>query len=115
MAWDGSNDGRREVAVNPSGRATLGQNVSARLKDLAFAELLPTPRAYDCKGGVTRHNSHYQGSNLKDFAHAKFRPDLTLKTSLLNPLYVAEMMGFPLEWLTLPFIGDDSGSGSSKL
>lgn len=30
-------------------------------------------------------------------------------TSQLNPLFVAEMMGFPREWLTLPFLGRNGG------
>lgn len=33
-------------------------------------------------------------------------------TSQLNPLYVTEMMGYPLEWLTLPFL---SQSGEEKV
>lgn len=35
----------------------------------------------------------------------------TLATFQLSPLYVAEMMGYPLEWLTLPFL---SQSGEVK-
>lgn len=30
-------------------------------------------------------------------------PEETSRSSLLNPLFVSEMMGFPLTWLTLPF------------
>ena len=33
-------------------------------------------------------------------------------TSQLNPLFVTEMMGYPLEWLTLPFL---SQSGEEKV
>lgn len=32
----------------------------------------------------------------------------------LNPLYVAEMMGYPLEWLTLPFLSQDGEAKASK-
>jgi hypothetical protein len=48
--------------------------------------MLPTPTATsDPKGGCTRH-------------------DPTLgKTSQLNPRFVAEMMGFPVNWTELPF------------
>jgi hypothetical protein len=48
--------------------------------------MLPTPTATsDPKGGCTRH----------DPTHGK--------TSQLNPRFVAEMMGFPVNWTELPF------------
>ena len=35
-------------------------------------------------------------------------------TSQLNPLFVAEMMGYPLEWLTLPFLSQSGEVKASK-
>ncbi len=35
-------------------------------------------------------------------------------TSQLNPLYVEEMMGYPLEWLTLPFLSQNGEAKASK-
>ena len=35
-------------------------------------------------------------------------------TSQLNPLFVAEMMGYPLEWLTLPFLSQNGEAKASK-
>lgn len=35
-------------------------------------------------------------------------------TSQLNPLYVTEMMGYPLEWLTLPFLSQSGEAKASK-
>lgn len=35
-------------------------------------------------------------------------------TSQLNPLYVTEMMGYPLEWLTLPFLSQNGEAKASK-
>lgn len=35
-------------------------------------------------------------------------------TSRLNPLYVGEMMGYPSEWLTLPFLSQNGDEKVSK-
>lgn len=61
----------------------MGRSLTA----MAVNGLLPTPRAKDENGG-----SH--GS--KDG-----------RASQLNPLFVGEMMGYPLEWLTSPFLSGD--------
>ena len=36
------------------------------------------------------------------------------KTSQLNPLFVEEMMGFPLMWTTLPFLSQSGDRNQSK-
>lgn len=36
------------------------------------------------------------------------------RTSQLNPLFVAEMMGFPLMWTVLPFLSPNGGRNQSK-
>lgn len=59
---------------------------------LDFRELLPTPQARDFKG-----ECHPTQSCLPN----------ALQTSRLNPLFVAEMMGFPLMWTALPFLSHD--------
>jgi hypothetical protein len=62
--------------------------------------MLPTPTATsDPKGGCTRPDPSRQRDTL---AHALHDPTLG-KTSQLNPRFVAEMMGFPVNWTELPF------------
>lgn len=36
------------------------------------------------------------------------------KTSQLNPLFVEEMMGFPLMWTTLPFLSQNGDRNQLK-
>ena len=66
-----------------------------------FHGLLPTPTASDKNTGTTkdRKDGISRMSNLKhNIAHQYGR------NSLLNPRFVAEMMGFPVDWTVLPFL-----------
>lgn len=74
-----------------------GQNGSIGLARIA--QLLPTPQARDCKG-----QCHKTQSCLPNH----------FGTSQLNPLFVEEMMGFPLMWSVLPFLSPNGGQGQSK-
>ena len=113
-------------------RLRNGQVFSATLKDLAASkmlptpqtqglkvcnkdgkteflnlELLPTPKAQEARGNCSVNRNKF---NLTDKI-----AELTSPTSdafQLNPLFVTEMMGYPLEWLTLPFL---SQSGEVKV
>lgn len=76
-----------------------GHVFSATLKDLAAESLLPTPTAMDSKTGTPMDSKTYnRDSDLKHFVARRVG-----QTSQLNPLFVMEMMGFPLDWLTSPF------------
>nr|DAZ55393.1 MAG TPA: hypothetical protein [Caudoviricetes sp.] len=66
-----------------------------------FHGLLPTPTASDKNTGTTkeRKDGASRMSDLKhNIAHQYGR------NSLLNPRFVAEMMGFPVDWTVLPFL-----------
>ncbi len=65
------------------------------LKDYAHMGMLPTPMDSDCGEKVTGLEN--QNSLVK------ISRETTGKTSQLNPLFVAEMMGFPTDWTLLPF------------
>lgn len=69
-------------------------------------ELLPTPKSQEARGNCSVNRKK---SNLTDKIAEIMSP--TGATSQLNPLFVAEMMGYPLDWLTLPFL---SQSGEAK-
>lgn len=115
-------------------RLRNGKVFSATLKDLVASNMLPTPQTQglkvcDEKGKtvfmnldllptVTAQASRWNcsnnrhKSNLTDKIAELMNP--TSKTSQLNPLYVTEMMGYPLEWLTLPFLSQNGEVKASK-
>ena len=73
------------------------------LHSLAVNGMLTTPKAQESRGNVTKDRGKF---NLTDEICKVF--DLAGKTSLqLNPLFVEEMMGFPQDYLVLPFQDGD--------
>lgn len=96
--------------INPNSQ--MGQGLTA----LAVNGLLPTPTAMDikhsnrvkglkekgAKGMYSRKNGAIRPNGLTDFLD--FNNQVGGKTSQLNPLFVEEMMGFPLMWTALPFL-----------
>lgn len=74
--------------------------------------LLPTPTATsDAKGGCMRGDPKRQQDTLAHAIHA-MTGSPSGKTSQLNPLFVAEMMGFPPNWTELPFQSGGNGRSS---
>ena len=72
----------------------------------AIARLLPTPATRDYKGARTEESLEESGRN-----HTNSLPDSFAQlgtTSQLNPRFVAEMMGFPPNWLELPFLNTET-------
>lgn len=68
-----------------------------------FHGMLPTPTARDYKGSasmesIQRRKRNHLTNNLSD-VYAQHG-----KTSQLSPRFVAEMMGFPVDWTVLPFL-----------
>lgn len=76
------------------------------LNDMATSGLLPTPVASNYKGAAKRETIIRKGRNpgTNDLS-SYFSQDG--KTSQLNPLFAAEMMGIPLDYLVLPFQDGD--------
>ena len=69
--------------------------------------LIPTPTSSDSNAGTHKESKkRNRSTELKNLFAMRAG-----KTSQLNPLFVAEMMGFPLDWLTLPFL---SPNGEEK-
>jgi hypothetical protein len=60
--------------------------------------LLPTPKAQEARGNASDDRGK---ANLTDAIAEIYAPDSA--TSQLNPQFVAEMMGFPVNWTELPF------------
>lgn len=61
-------------------------------------ELLPTPITGDYRSGMSNRYGTNHTQQLNDTIAFQ-----TGTTSQLNPLFVAEMMGFPVDWTVLPF------------
>lgn len=64
--------------------------------------LLPTPTACDAKNNSFPPCHENRKSGVVHDVMIS-HPSLTGKGSRLNPRYVAQMMGFPLDWTELPF------------
>lgn len=73
--------------------------------------LIPTPTASSHHNGCCkeRKDGTSRKSQLNHYIAAQ-----TGKTSQLNPLFVEEMMGFPLMWTTLPFLSQSGDRNQSK-
>ena len=96
--------------INPNSQ--MGQGLTT----LAVNGLLPTPTAMEikhsnrvkglkekgAKGMYSRKNGAIRPNGLTDFLD--FNNQVGGGTSQLNPLFVEEMMGFPLMWTALPFL-----------
>lgn len=84
---------RKNGALRPNGLTDF----------LDFNGMMPTPSARDWKEctnpGVKKVNGNVYGETLPDTVKK-----VTGSTSQLNPLFVEEMMGFPLMWTALPFL-----------
>lgn len=69
------------------------------LPEAAYKDLLPTPKANSWKTPC----KHGEGSpDLQTHIAKKIG-----ETSQLNPLFVEDMMGYPLMWTTLPFLSQN--------
>lgn len=88
----------------------MGKGLTA----MACSGLLLTPMPKDgLRSGMTmqalKKNNKPKANLAEQIAHkAGGGP------SQLNPLYVTEMMGYPLEWLTLPFLSQNGEAKASK-
>ena len=103
------------------------QGVSIRLPDdkvwfpwqcgltaMACSGLLLTPVGTDgFRSGMTLQALKNHGKAKANLAEQIARK-VGGGTSRLNPLYVGEMMGYPSEWLTLPFLSQNGDEKVSK-
>ena len=78
---------------------------------LDFHGLLPTPTARDWKGAPTLEHFARKGKNPQQGSLPDFFAQAG-RSFQLNPLFVAEMMGFPVNWTVLPFL--PGGSSPSR-
>ena len=87
------------------------KNPNGLVDFLDFYGLLPTPTARDWKGAPTLENFERKGKNPQQGSLPDFFAQ-TGRSFQLNPLFVAEMMEFPVSWTVLPFL--PGGSSPSR-
>lgn len=99
----GKNDTFKETAGLPRKINQNGTDGSVGLARLV--QLLPTPTTRDANG-IEHSPSQKNKSRLAPDIGTMFQ-ETHGTTSQLNPLFVAEMMGFPTDWTVLPFLNGD--------
>ena len=101
-ASDASRGGQKVTGLYKTRKS--GLTYMSLLNDLAVSGLLPTPTANDAKNVTLPASQGIRKGGLpkKAMQNDEYR---TGTGSRLNPLYVAEMMGFPGNWLVSPFLG----------
>ncbi len=99
----------------------MEQGWTMDLNDLAACNMLPTPEIKRFQPfvpfqGLESENEEMLTNMLGNLsAMMEGYPSQTIgRTSQLNPLFVAEMMGFPLMWTVLPFLSPNGGRNQSK-
>jgi hypothetical protein len=68
--------------------------------------MLPTPTADD---NPAKNTGKRNQNGLQKMAYQE-----TGKTSQLNPQFVLEMMGFPPDWTTLPFLNGETNQSRQQ-
>lgn len=81
--------------------AEKGINLHCNLRQMARLSLLPTPASRDYKGARSTEALEASGRTATNILPDSFSQNGG--SSQLNPRFVAEMMGFPPNWLELPF------------
>ena len=76
-------------------------------------KMLPTPNAQDWNSGTKpeTYEARKQKHKMKGVALQMSLRQMAMtsgKTFQLNPLFVEEMMGFPKNWTTLPFLNGET-------
>jgi hypothetical protein len=90
-------------ARRQKGKTKFGPSLHVKVNQLITGGLLPTPTASsDSKGGCTRPDPKRQKDSLAHAMHGVL--GTPGKTSQLSPRFVAEMMGFPVNWTESPFL-----------
>jgi hypothetical protein len=98
---------QRKLDANGENRSqTTGTKYGVHLTQMAKAGLLPTPNACDWNTArspeALARAKEKHGSALQDTLRQRAG-----QGSQLNPRFVAEMMGFPVNWTELPFLSGE--------
>ena len=89
-------------------KTEAGKKVQTSLSVLAKGGMLPTPAAQNYKGANSIEALKARGRYKEKADNLADQFAISGATSQLNPLFVSEMMGFPNDWLVLPFQGGET-------
>ena len=131
-----ANASNRELNEDGESISAKGNKFGVSIQQLAKAGLLPTPDCSDRRGPNSKQQalnnvikngmlaaptaSDYKGCCMRTGKNAVFQESMlqhqihyltgqeTGKTSQLNPLFVTEMMGYPPDYLVLPFLNGET-------
>ena len=102
----------KDVCAETMASRENGSNRPNGLMDfMDFHGMLPTPTASCRHNGCCKERK--DGTSRKSELNHCIAAQIG-KSSQLNPLFVEEMMGFPLMWTTLPFLSQDGDRNQSK-
>ncbi len=79
-----------------------GERWGVKLRDVAENGLLPTPKVQDERHALRDRGKSNLGEEMAEIGYQRLGT-----TSHLNPLFCAEMMGFPVNWTVLPFLNGE--------
>lgn len=107
-------DATAATAAMKSTQVKEGSMHSMTLSRCLAEDMLPTPRANDIYHSTKIDQPSFQHTLKRDYMAEvviNSTKPATGKNSQLNPRFVAEMMGFPVDWTELPFLnGEQSQS-----
>ena len=92
---------RQSIGRNTVPPGNLSEQINLMMKGATLTDMLPTPTASCSKAGTTVERT--DGISRRHSLNHLMAQEAG-KTSQLNPLFVAEMMGFPVNWTVLPFL-----------
>lgn len=100
------------TSVSDTGMTADGKKRQISLPDAIRRAMLPTPRASEWKG-VGPLGSKSQEDMLESGYLGAVIQEQTGQSGRLSPLFVASMMGLPIEYLLLPFMETSASEVSS--
>jgi len=96
-ASGGKNDGNGWYRENKK-----GERWGVKLRDVAENGMLPTPKVQDERHALRDRGKSNLGEEMAEVGYQR-----TGTPSHLNPLFCAEMMGFPVNWTVSPFLSGE--------
>jgi hypothetical protein len=79
-----------------------GERWGVKLRDVAENGMLPTPKVQDERHALRDRGKSNLGEEMAEVGYQR-----TGTPSHLNPLFCAEMMGFPANWTVSPFLSGE--------
>jgi hypothetical protein len=114
-----SSDKNHGTQVNQSFNKRLKKGYMAELVIENANKMLPTPAASDWKGAyrpesMKNKDGTFSREERLVNIYLKTGEEYNSKTSQLSPHFVMEMMGFPTDWILLPFLNGETSPSKQE-